>query len=387
MAIALAHGLNDTYTAFLHPLLPRMMEKLDLNIALAATLTMTLSLSASLLQPLFGYLSDRFGRRLFVAAGPLVSGVFLSLMGFAPTLAVLLTLLIVGGLGSAAFHPPGASLAARVSEGRGSGLRLSIFSSGGSLGYALGPLLAVGLVGHWGLEGLWIAMVPAVVGSALLLRVLPPGTADRSARLPPSPGEVIAFLRGPVGLLFGISALGAFAQRVFLTMQPIIVASAGGSEARGALALSLYLGAQALGGLVGGSLTDRLDRRRLLVGLTLCAVPAHMLAVGLDPGGAAALAAACGAGFFGMSVVPPVVIMAQEMRPQNAALSSGIVMGLAWAAGSVALLGTGILGDLWGPVPAALSSMPLLLVGTMLALHPALRPFRSPHLPDAPPAT
>lgn len=145
--VALAHGVNDAYAAFLPPLLPRIMDNLGLSITLAATLAMTLSLAASLLQPLMGYLSDRFGRRLFVVLGPLLSGVFLSLVGSAATFWALVLLLLLGGLGSAAFHPPGASMAARISEGKGSGLRISVFSMGGSLGFTVGPLAAVGLVG------------------------------------------------------------------------------------------------------------------------------------------------------------------------------------------------------------------------------------------------
>src|SRR5688500_3891484 len=65
-SIAVAHGLNDLYAAFLNPLLPRIMERLGLNIALAATLAMTLSLAASLVQPAMGHFADRYGRRTFI---------------------------------------------------------------------------------------------------------------------------------------------------------------------------------------------------------------------------------------------------------------------------------------------------------------------------------
>ena len=128
--IALTHGVNDAYTSFLSPLLPRIMEKLGLSIALAATLAMALSLAASLLQPLMGYLADRYGRRLFVILGPLLSATFLSLIGLPSTFWVLILFLLLGGFGSAVFHPPAASLAAGISAGKGSGLRMSVFSLG-----------------------------------------------------------------------------------------------------------------------------------------------------------------------------------------------------------------------------------------------------------------
>jgi len=371
--IALTHGVNDAYAAFLSPLLPRIMEKMGLSIALAATLAMTLSLAASLLQPLMGYLADRHGRRIFVVLGPLLSGVFLSLVGLAPTFWILVGILLLGGLGSATFHPPGASYAARISEGKGSGLRMSVFSLGGSLGWALGPLIAVGLVGWVGLEGLWIAMFPGILLAILLWHLLPPGRSDRSPNPPPSPLKVLRRLRGPLGLLMGISVVGAFAQRVYITMEPIVVARSGGSEGIGAISLSVYLGAQALGTLMGGYLSDRMDRSRLLAGLTLLSFPAHFLAVSLPPGQAPAFLMAAAAGFLGMAMMPGIVVKAQELLPEGAAVSSGIVMGLGWAIGSLGVLITGALGDWIGPREAAMVSMPVLLVGTLLALHPALR--------------
>ncbi len=370
--MALAHGTTDAYVAFLHPLLPRIMDKLGLSIALAATLAMTLSIASSLLQPALGYAADRFGHRYFVAAGPVVAAVFLSAIGLASGFWVLMVLLVLGGLGSAAFHPPGASQAARVLDGRGSGLRLSLFSFGGALGYAAGPLIAVGVVGLRGLDGLWVAMFPGIVIGLVVFAKLGPRRTERPVRRPPHPIELLTALAGPLGLVFGISAAAAFVQRAYLTFEPIIAAEAGRSEATGALALSVYLAAQAAGTLGSGLLTDRMDRRKLLVSLTLCGVPAHLFAFVLPPGSLGALAAAAVAGFSTMAILPPVVVIAQEMIPEGAAATSGIVMGLAWALGSVGVLGVGVLADQVGPVTAAAFSVPVLLVGTALALHPAL---------------
>jgi len=371
--VALAHGVNDGYTAFLAPLLPRIMDTMGLSIALAAALGMTLNLGASVLQPLMGYLADRYGRRIFVVLGPLFSAVFLSLIGVPDSFWLLAVLLFLGGLGSALFHPPAASLAVGISEGKGSGLRMSVFSLGGSLGWATGPLIAVGIVGAFGMGRLWVAMFPGILLAGILLRVLPPGRTGPRPQLPPMPMEILRRLRGPLGLLFGISVTGAFAQRVFITMDPIIVAQAGGSEGVGAITLSIYLGTQAIGTLVGGFLADRVDRSYLLAGLCFFSFPAHLLAVALPPGAAPAFFMAGLSGLFGMAMMPALVVKAQELVPEGAALSSGIVMGLAWAVGSLAVLGTGILGDWIGPREAAMVSMPVLLIGTFLALQPRLR--------------
>ena len=121
IAVGIAHFINDGYSSFLSPLLPRLMDNLGMSIAMAASLAMTWSLAGSLIQPVSGYLADRYGRKYFVIGGSLISAVFLSLIGLAPSIEVLALLLIVGGMGSASFHPPGAALSGGAGQGRRNG--------------------------------------------------------------------------------------------------------------------------------------------------------------------------------------------------------------------------------------------------------------------------
>lgn len=377
LVVAGAHAVNDMYASFVPPLLPRIMGDLGLSITLAATLAVAFSVAAALPQPLFGFIADRYGRRGLAVLGPIVSGVFVSAIAWATGFWSLLILLVIGGIGSAAFHPPGASYAVRVSEGKGGGARYSVFSFGGSVGFAVGPVFAVWLAQSRGMEGLWIAALPVLVVAPLVYLGLPSGRAEsRLANRPPPapPREVLRHLTGPLGLIFGVSAVMAFVQRAFLTMEPIIVAESGGSETLGAIALTTYLSAQAFGTVAGGVLADRMDRRKLLAHLCFWAVPAHALAVWIGPDGAVGLAAAAAAGFLGMATLPPVVVMAQEMIPTGTAVSSGIVMGLAWATGAMGVLGTGALADAIGAQAATLLSFPVALIAVGLALHPALAP-------------
>lgn len=380
IAVGALHALNDAYTAFLPPLLPRIMGELDLSITLAAGLMTSLSLGSSLAQPLMGRLADRRGRRALVVLGPITTGVLLSLMGLAPGFWTLAALLALGGLGSAAFHPPGASLAARVGEGGRSGMRHAIFSFCGAAGHALGPLAVVWLVSRVGFDGMWIAMLPVLVLGAALWFVLPPGTSDRILDPPPSARDIGRILRGPLGLVFGISCTTAFLNSLFLTFQPIVMSSEGASEARGAVVLSVYLAGQASGTLLGGFLADRMDRPRLLAILTAVSFPLHAIAFLLPAGGALSLAVVVLAGASNMAVLPPIVVMAIELSPSFASTSSGIVMGLAWATASLAVLPAGALGDLLGPQVGAIVLTPTVLVGTWLALRPKLRRIR-PRIP------
>ena len=377
-AVSVAHFVNDAYSSFLSPLLPRLMDHLDMSIAVAATLAMTWSLAASVIQPVTGYLADRYGRKFFVIVGPLISGIFLSLIGLAPSVGVLALILIAGGIGSAAFHPPGAAMSGGAAEGKGSGVRMSMFAFGGLLGFAVGPLAVVGVVAMVGLSGMWVAMIPAIVVCGLLLIALPTDRPHPDAPPPPPPMELVRALRGPLGVIFLISALSGFLQRMFLTLSPIISFQDGISEAAGALALSVYLAGQAVGTIVGGVLADRMDRTYLLAGLTALALPAHLFAFWLPAGSLLMLLFAAVAGLLNLALMPPIIVLAQEILPDSKGVGSGIVMGLAWAVGSVAVIGFGFLADGIGPRPAAIVSLPLLVIGTVLAFHPSLRMYRTP---------
>ena len=375
LVVSGAHAVNDMYASFVPPLLPRIMGDLGLSITSAATLAVAFSVAAALPQPFFGFAADRYGRRGLAVLGPVISGVFVSAIAWATGFWSLLLLLLIGGIGSAAFHPPGASYAVRVSEGRGGGARYSVFSFGGSVGFAMGPVVAVWLAQAKGMEGLWMAALPVLLVAPFVYLGLPAEQAETSTsdRAPPAaPKEVLRRLKGPLGLIFGISAVMAFVQRTFQTMVPIIVAENGGSETLGAVALTAYFSAQAFGTVAGGVLSDRLDRPKLLAHLCFWALPAHALAVWIGPAGTFGLAVAAIAGFLGMATLPPVVVMAQEMIPNGTAASSGVVMGLAWATGALGVLGTGILADAVGPQAATLGSFPIALIAVALALHPSL---------------
>ncbi len=381
IAVSALHSLNDSYTSFLPPLLPRIMGELDLSITLAAGLMTALALGSSLAQPLMGRLADRRGRRALVVLGPMTTGVFLSLMGLAPGFWMLVVLLAIGGLGSAAFHPPGASLAARVGQGGKSGMRHAIFSFCGAAGHALGPVAVVWLVARVGFDGMWIAMLPVLVLGATLWFVLPPGTSDRILAPAPSARDMARILRGPLGLVFGISCTTAFLNSLFLTFMPIIMSGQGMSEGEGAVVLSLYLAGLAAGTLPGGFLADRVNRPRLLAILTGIAFPLHALAFLLPAGGPLSFAVVVLAGASNMAVLPPIVIMALELSPSFGSTSSGIVMGLAWATAALAVIPAGMVGDLLGPQAAAILLTPTVLIGTWLALRPKLRRHSWPLMP------
>ena len=148
--MAFAHVMVDGYGNIYAPLLPLLIPKLGLSLAAAGTLTMLFQMSASVAQIGFGRLADRWKPRLLVMCGPVVSVSVLSLTGLANTPTMLALILIVGGLGAAAFHPPAAALAHRLGGDR-PGFAMSVYITGGTLGFSLGPLMFAPFAERFGL--------------------------------------------------------------------------------------------------------------------------------------------------------------------------------------------------------------------------------------------
>src|SRR5688572_10390987 len=165
------HLAVDFSSGAVPALLPFFVLEFDLSYTATAVLMLAVLVSSSLVQPLFGLLSDRRGAIWLVPAGVAVGGLGTGLAAVAPRYELVLLLIFIAGIGIAAFHPEGAKFAAYASgHKRASGM--SYFNIGGNTGYALGPIIVTPLVLWLGLSGGLLAMLPVLVAAAVLLRAL-----------------------------------------------------------------------------------------------------------------------------------------------------------------------------------------------------------------------
>ncbi len=143
--IALGHGITDLFANFTSALLPVFESRFDLSKTSIGVMISVIGLSGSMFQLLYGYLGDKWGRRLFLVPGPAIAAIFMSLVGLSPSFAFLLLMLLIGGMGVSAFHPHAASAAGDMAGARRD-IGLGIFMAVGTVGYAIGPLVAVFLI-------------------------------------------------------------------------------------------------------------------------------------------------------------------------------------------------------------------------------------------------
>jgi len=362
--VASVHFVVDGYGNIFAPLLPLLIPRLGLSLAAAGTLTMLFQLSASVSQIGFGHLADRWRPRLLLMAGPIVSVLVLSFVGSASSMQMAAAILIVGGLGGAAFHPPAAALAYRLGAER-PGLAMSVHITGGSLGFSMGPLLFAPFAESFGLAWTPILAIPGLVVVLLFLSRLPhvawttTTTAGFRALRP--------YVR-PLTLLYFIVVLRTMTSIAFATFMPVLLTSHGMSLAAAGSAAAVYLFASGVGGFLGGPAADRYGARRVIALSLVCAVP-FLFAASLNEGWTFVVLVALG-GFFLQSTLPVNVTFGQALAPVSAATVSSLMMGFAWGSGGVSVPFVGMIADRVGieatlrglalvPLAAAALAMPL----------------------------
>lgn len=365
VSISFGHAMNDSYTSFLAPLLPALIAKLALSKTQAGLLAFMQSFP-SLLQPFIGHLSDRVSLRYFIILSPAGVATMMSLLGVAPSYGVVVLLVMVAGLSSASLHAVAPAIAGRLS-GRKLGRGIGIWMVGGTLGFTVGPVIVVTAVKLLGLEGTPWLMIGGWLASAILflrLRHLPPPPSmigeERSWR---TALHALKPLLVPLVGLIVMRALMVAATFIFL---PTFLAERGANFSLAGVSVSIAAGAGIIGSLLGGSMSDRWGRRRVLFISTLLA-PILMFIL-LQVSGWALFPVLIGIGI----VMPPaqVIMMAivQENCPENRALANSLYLSLAFISESTGAVVLGALGDLFGLHLAYAASAVIVLLSLPLVL-------------------
>ncbi|MFN2628621.1 MAG: MFS transporter [Gaiellaceae bacterium] len=340
-ALSSGHLTTDFAGGALPALLPFLKDRFGLTYTLVAVLVLASQLSSSLIQPLFGLWSDRRGALWLLPTGAAVAGLGIALAADAPSYGLVVCCVLLSGIGVAAFHPEGSKFAAYAS-GRRRASGMSVFSVGGNLGYALGPLATTALVGAFGLRGGLLLALPGLAVAAALLavrRYLATFAPTREQHV----GRPGVDRPRAMVVLLSVIAFRSVAWFGLVTFVPLWEVSIGHSKSHGARLLALMLICGGVGTLALGPLADRLGRKAVLLGSVAATGPlvlVYVLVGGIPGAVALALIGACVVGTFGVSI-----IMGQEYLPRHIGLASGLTIGLALGLGGVAAVALGAVAD------------------------------------------
>jgi len=337
-----AHFIHDTYTAFIAPILPLIMEKLSLSLTAVGSLTAFMQLP-SLLNPFIGYLADKVSLRYFVIFAPAVTATLICTLGIAQSFLSLAIILFLTGISVAAFHAPAPAMVGRIS-GRRIGKGMSLFMAGGELGRTVGPLLVLWAVSIWTLDGLLRVAVIGWVASLILLWRLK-DISGKPAKSAPFAQMVPKFksLFLPLAL---IVFLRQFIQVSLTTYLPTFLTSEGDTIYVAGISLTILEIAGVIGALLSGTLSDRLGRKPLLV--FAIAISSILTFFYLQVDGWLRIPILLLTGFTALSTGPVFLALVQDNVPENRAVGNGIYLSISFLLRSLVLFLMGLGGDIFG---------------------------------------
>ncbi len=361
------HLFADVSQGAVPALLPFLVAERGYSYAAVSALVLAATLSSSIVQPVFGHLSDGRPAAWLMPAGVGLGGMGIALAGLAPTYGLTFACVLAAGLGVAAFHPE-ASRHANYVSGQRRATGMSFFAVGGNAGFALGPVLVTPLVLVLGLKGTALLALPALAMAAVLVRDLPRLRSFRpSAAAVRAAGRVQVDRWGPFARLGVVVSLRSIVFFALVTFVPLyFVSDLGASEATANAALSTMLVCGAIGTLIGGRLADRFGRRPVLIVSMAVLSPAIL---GLLAAGPVLAFVALGViGGVTVASFSVTVVMGQEYLPGRIGIASGVTLGLAIGVGGVVAAPLGALADAVGIAPVLLGVASLPPVALALAL-------------------
>jgi MFS transporter, FSR family, fosmidomycin resistance protein len=326
--LAIGHGSVDVYQGIVPVLVPFLVAERHYDYVAVSGFVLAATVLSSVVQPLFGLLTDRWAMRWLIPVSMLVTGLGVALLGVSGTYWVSLAAIALSGVGVAAYHPEGARLARAVTGGEP--VRMSWFSLGGNIGFALAPVIATPVLAVWGLSAAPVLIVPALLGIAVSAPLLGRASAPRSA----STGRAGLDDWPAFRVLTSVIVLRSVAYVGLSTFLGLFVQQrVHNSPASSAVALFALFAGGAVGTVLGGRLAARWGRLRVLRAAYAAAAVA-LAGVVLVPGPAVLVFVAAAA----LTLYMPFslhITLGQDYLPSRIGTASGVTLGLAVSAGGV----------------------------------------------------
>ena len=346
LALTLVHFVGDFYASFVSPLFPAFIDKLHLSLTQVGIIAGVYRFLAFIVQPSVGYFADRYQTRAFIFGGLLLCIVSIPISGIAPSFWLLLLFISIGSMGNSMFHPSATGMVPEYAGTR-AGLFMSIFNTGGTLAFGVGPLFITWFVATFGLEAVPITTGIGLAAMVYLYYAVPSPRSEGFRHLGffGTLKETLGAVWKVIVLIWSVMVIRAVVGQSFLTFMPVLYVRKGYSLVSAGAMYSLFTIAGTISGITAGFTSDKIGFKPIFYFAHGLMTPALLLLLYLQ-GNWVYLGSAL-AGFFVMATLPLGVVMAQELAPKGKSMVASLMMGLAWGLGGAVSPLVGKLADIF----------------------------------------
>ena len=369
--LSFGHLATDITQGAVPALLPFFIATYGLTYTEAAGIVFAANITGSVIQPMFGYLADRWSNGWLMPSGIVLAGLGMGLCGWFDSYQAILLLVVLSGVGVSAFHPTAAKLTNKLA-GPNKAMGMSIFSIGGNGGFAFGPLVATTSILLWGLKGTIVftllGICTAVIMYVVFRDVSTVQEQNRSGTAGGKPAQEDQWF--PFCRLSGVviaRSIMFYGLNTFIPLYWIQVLQE--SPVLGSTALTILFGTGMISTLIGGRLSDRFGYRNVIIGGWILLLPSmYLFTLIQSTAWATALLIPISLGLF--AIYSPMMVMGQNYLPNHVGFASGVTIGLAITIGGLTAPFLGRIADMSG-ITAALDSLlfiPLVAIALALTL-------------------
>lgn len=354
MALVLGHLVTDLQGGALPIVLPHLKELFALSYSQLAAIVLTQNITSSVIQPVFGYMTDKKSMPQLLPYCAALAGAGFALIGWVSAYELLLLTVIFIGVASATYHPQASKTVNFLSTAESKAKNMGLFSLGGNAGMAFGSVAMAFLINlTGGLHNTAYFVLPGLLVFGLMVKCMPDyvrvnNEYNLQQNKAKTSGKCLEISYLGIGLLLIFIFLRSTIHTGLSTYLPLFFMKFRGCEsAFASMLVSGFLLGGVAGTYIGAVLSDKLGARNIIVGSIICSIPAIWLISAVESE-ITVLAAVVLAGFSIIGSFATTIIVAQTMLPNNVGMAAGLTIGFSVGMGGFGVTVLGFLADTWG---------------------------------------
>ena len=371
ISLAIGHLVTDMQAGALPIVLPHLKELFSLSYAQMATIVLTQNITSSVIQPVFGYITDKRSLPALLPYCAALAGAGFAAIGWVSSYALLLLTVIIIGVSSASYHPQASKTVNFLSDENSKAQNMGLFSLGGNAGMAAGSMMMTFLIGlSGGLHNTMYFVLPGILVFGFMMHYMPEykrvnleHSLKRAAAKAKGNAEKLSYF-GLVMVLFFIFMRSTIHTGMSTYLPLFFMKFRDAEPVFASLLVTIFLLGGVAGTYIGAVLSDKLGARAIIVGSMILSIPPIWALDKVTTEFAIATVVAL-AGFFIIGSNATTIVLAQTMLPNNVGMAAGLTIGFSVGLGGLGVTILGVLADNYG-LPFVIQLLTWLSIGATM---------------------